>query len=138
MTINLCRPSVASPMTIAAIIAGLMLGCGEDPEPMPSGATCPPSNTLTYDNFAAPFMARYCTRCHSSTLEGPARKGAPLFHDFDTRTGILNVGNHVDTYTAAGPLAVNELMPPDSPSPTLAEREQLGAWLACERAAQNR
>ena len=120
----------ASRLAVAALLAGLA-ACG-GPEPRPTGSICPPDNTLTYDNFAAGFMAGYCTRCHASNLEGPARHGAPLFHDFDTRRGILNVGHHVDEYAAAGPDAVNEIMPNDAPRPTLAERRQLGTWLACE------
>ena len=125
------------PSLVLATLAATLLaatGCG-GAEPTPSGATCPPGNTLTYENFAADFMSRYCTRCHASTLEGPARHGAPLFHDFDSKIGILNVGGHVDEYAAAGPLSVNTLMPEDGAKPTLAERQMLGAWLACELAA---
>lgn len=77
-------------------------------------------------------MEKYCTRCHSSELKGSARNGAPLYHDFDSLLGILVVANHVDEYTAAGPEAVNEMMPPDGIEPTLEERTQLGEWLACE------
>ncbi|HVV81514.1 MAG TPA: hypothetical protein VHE35_00500 [Kofleriaceae bacterium] len=107
-------------------------GCSSRPDPMDTGSTCPPGSTLTYDNFAKGFMERYCTRCHDSSLHGSARQGAPLFHDFDTERGILNVANHVDEYAAAGPLAVNTLMPnDDGASPTVAERYQLGEWIAC-------
>lgn len=117
-------------LLFAAVTA--LAACSDGAEPTPSGATCPPGNTLTYENFAAPFMTSYCTRCHASNLEGPARHGAPLFHDFDTKTGILNVGGHVDEWAAAGPLSVNTLMPDGAPRPTLEERQQLGAWIACE------
>lgn len=110
-----------------------------DPEVVfgpPSGATCPSDSTLTYEDFAAPFMAEYCNGCHSSTLTGDARQGAPEFHDFDTKNGILAVADHVDWKAASGPDATNELMPVGSgPVPTLVEREQLGEWLACELAA---
>jgi hypothetical protein len=117
--------------TLAALAATALTACG-GPDPEPTGSTCPPDNTLTYDNFAAGFMEAYCTRCHSSTLDGPDRHGAPLFHDFDTERGILNVGHHVDEYAAAGPLATNTLMPDDDgAAPTLEERRQLGQWLAC-------
>jgi uncharacterized membrane protein len=105
--------------------------------PTPTGATCPSDNTLTYDNFGAPFMKTYCTRCHASTLTGDARHGAPLFHDFDTLVGIIEVWEHVDEQAAAGPLAINRLMPFSGVAPTDAERYQLGSWLACEVAAFN-
>lgn len=104
-------------------------------DPTPTGATCPPGSTLTYDNFARPFMEAYCTRCHSSTLQGADRHGAPLYHDFDTEVGILNVRGHVDKEAAAGPDAVNTFMPEGDPKPTDDERYKLGEWLACAAAA---
>ena len=116
---------------IAVWILVVVAACS-DPEPTPTGAACPPGSPLTYDNFARPFMEAYCTRCHASTLSGEARMGAPLFHDFDTESGILDVGDHIDEEAAAGPNAVNELMPPDGARPTEMERFQLGEWLACE------
>jgi uncharacterized membrane protein len=98
----------------------------------PSGAAC--DSTLTYENFGMTFMASYCTHCHSSTLTGTARNGAPEDHDFDTLEGILLVAEHIDEYAAAGPDATNEDMPPTGAAPTQDEREMLGAWLACELA----
>jgi uncharacterized membrane protein len=103
---------------------------GEEGEP--SGAVCPPESTLTYENFGQSFVTSYCTHCHSSELTGADRMGAPLEHDFDTLAGILAVAGHVDEYAAAGPDSTNEAMPPSDPKPTLAERQMLGEWLACE------
>jgi len=101
----------------------------------PSEAVCPEGSTLTWESFGQEFMTTYCTGCHSSTLMGDARQGAPLYHDFDMLQGVLPVLDHVDWKAAAGPGATNELMPPPgNPAPTLAEREQLGEWLACELA----
>ena len=37
---------------------------------------------------------------------------------------------------AAGPDAVNTLMPPDGDKPTEEQRRQLGQWLACATANQ--
>jgi hypothetical protein len=114
---------------VALVVVGTA-ACGGG-SPTPTGAVCPPGSTLTYENFARPFMEAYCTRCHSSELRGEDRHGAPVFHDFDTEIGILNVGGHVDEEAAAGPNAVNTFMPEDDPKPTEAERFQLGEWLAC-------
>lgn len=105
--------------------------------PTPTGAVCPSDNTLTYENFAKPFMENYCTRCHSSELMGGERHGAPLYHDFDSLEGIIEVHEHVDEQAAAGPLAINRFMPYDGDQPTDAERYQLGTWLACEVQAFN-
>lgn len=87
---------------------------------------------LTYESFGGSFMETYCTRCHSSTLTGDARMGAAVYHDFDTLAGVLAFAEHIDGQAASGPAATNELMPIGAPTPTLAERQQLGEWLACE------
>lgn len=109
-----------------------VVGCTEKPVfGPPTESTCPQGSTLTYANFGKPFMEKYCTRCHSSDLEGAARHGAPSFHDMDTLYGIKAVHEHIDETTAAGPAAVNEGMPQDGPFPTTAERYQLGEWIAC-------
>jgi hypothetical protein len=111
---------------------GAALGCtGGSAFGTPTESVCPPGSTLTYESFAKPFMAAYCTRCHATTLRGNQRHGAPSFHDFDTLFGIKAVYDHVDETTAAGPAATNTGMPPDSPAPTKEERLQLGEWLAC-------
>ncbi len=96
-----------------------------------TGTTCPPMSTLTYASFGQPFMESYCTRCHSSTLTGDARMGATLYHDFDSRLGVLQVADHVDQAAGSGPDATNDAMPPDGATPSLAEREMLAAWIAC-------
>lgn len=115
-----------------ALALALVGGCkSEETLGPPTGATCPPGSTLTYENFAKPFMESYCTRCHAKDLTGDARMGAPTFHDFDTLFGIKAVWNHVDQTAAAGPNAFNDSMPNDKPAPTDEERFQLGEWLAC-------
>jgi hypothetical protein len=97
----------------------------------PTESVCPPTSTLTYANFGQPFMETYCTQCHASTLTGDDRMGAPAFHDFDTQLGIQQVMDHIDQMAASGPAATNDQMPIDDPKPTLAERQQLGEWIAC-------
>ena len=99
----------------------------------PTGATCPTdAGTLTYEDFGKPFMEEFCTRCHSSELEGAARNGAPAEHDFDTEAGILLVAEHIDQMAASGPDATNTKMPESGVKPSMAQREMLGQWLACE------
>jgi uncharacterized membrane protein len=97
----------------------------------PTEAVCPPASTLTYANFGQPFMEQYCTRCHSSTLSGDARMGAPEFHDFDSQLGVQRVADHVDQAAGAGPASTNDSMPPGGARPTLAERQMLAEWIAC-------
>ena len=97
----------------------------------PTEATCPTGSTLTYANFGQQFMTDYCTRCHSSTLSGTARMGAPAFHDFDTQLGVQQVADHIDETAGSGPAATNQGMPPDGAKPTLEERQKLAEWIAC-------
>ena len=106
----------------------------EEDEGEPTGALCPDDSTLTYANFGDSFMATYCTSCHSGGLSGSARQGAPLGYDFDTLEGILDEAHEIDKWAAAGPNAINEAMPTSGPEPSLAERQMLGEWLACEAA----
>ena len=101
----------------------------------PTAAECPTDSVLSYETFGRDFMADYCVRCHSTELEGTARSGAPEGHDFDVFEGIIAVADHIDQVAAAGPDAVNTMMPPTPPKPTEEERFQLGEWLACEVAA---
>ncbi|MDQ3366697.1 MAG: cytochrome c [Myxococcota bacterium] len=115
-------------------LAALALAACSDPAPLfgpPTESVCPTPSTLTYESFGKPFMDRYCVECHDSGLRGPDRQGAPSFHDFDTIFGIRAVHEHIDFTTASGPAATNTSMPPGNPQPTLAERQQLGEWIAC-------
>jgi uncharacterized membrane protein len=113
----------------------LFLGACEDGhdegEGTPSGAECPEESSLTYDSFAKNFLESYCTRCHSNSLTGSARNGAPNDHNFDTLALVKEQLDHIDGEAAAGPDAVNESMPIGAPTPTEEERQQLGEWIAC-------
>ena len=122
-------------MKIAIALVLALAACTDTPPLFgpPTESVCPPGGTaLTYESFGKPFMASYCTRCHDSKLRGEDRQGAPSFHDFDTIFGIRAVSDHIDETSASGPAGTNKSMPPDSPSPTLEERKQLGEWIACD------
>jgi hypothetical protein len=134
---------------LALLAFGLSLSlaaCG-DPVPTPTGAACPSPDpgTPTYADFGMKFMTDYCVMCHDSHLTRSMRNGAPIYHDFDTLLGVLQVQGHIDERTGSGPDATNEFMPPSRcPStpggaldsackqPTAEERRQLSVWLACE------
>jgi hypothetical protein len=132
----------------------LLAGCTE--KPTPTGTTCADpdpitgTTTLTYDNFGQAFMTHYCTNCHSSDLTHSQRNGAPIYHDFDTLLGVLEVPDHIDEQTGWGPNAHNNFLPGDGtsgrcpsvkggpldedcPEPTSEERTNLAQWIACER-----
>lgn len=130
---------LAAPLSLGLLCTSLALtACGggdDDDEPMlSSGSTCPDGSTLTYDNFGKEFADTYCVGCHSSELTTPVeRTGAPLGYDFDTVAGIRVVLEEVDEVAASGPTQTNTAMPPTgiTPTPSEAERADLGEWLAC-------
>ena len=99
--------------------------------PRDGGAVCAPGSSLTYETFGRTFMTAYCTRCHSSDLEGGARWGASAIHDFDTVQQVRRFAAQIDRGAAAGTRATNMAMPIGSPTPTAEERAELGEWLAC-------
>ena len=120
-------------LPLCLAMAAAPLAC-EDDHPHEGGPTesvCPTTQTLTYDNFGQAFFDGYCQRCHASTVTGAARMQAPADHVFDTVADIRVLATHIDDHAAAGPAGVNTEMPPNAPTPTEAERRQLGEWLAC-------
>lgn len=116
-------------------------GCGggdsdahaHDEEPMSaSGAVCPSEGGPTASDFGSAFLRTHCLACHSASVTGEAREGAPTGVDFDTPEAVLQWAEAIDAHSAAGPSSVNSGMPPSSrPAPSMDERVKLGQWLAC-------
>ncbi len=110
-------------------------GCCHDEAVLgpPTETECPPTSTLTYENFGKAFMEDFCTNCHSSTKVGEDRNGATKDHDFDTLLGIRQVANHIDQTAAIGPASANRNMPPEDETsqPADSDRERLAEWIAC-------
>jgi hypothetical protein len=129
--------------------------CPSNGKPTPTGTTCPDpdpitgTTTLTWDNFGHDFMFKYCVNCHDSSLPLSKRNGAPLYHDFDTLQGVVEVTGHIDEQTGWGPKAKNNFMPgggtdgrcpsqlggsldENCPEPTGDERTELAQWVVCE------
>ncbi len=129
-----------------ALMLVVLVACGGTPTP--TGTVCPDPDpgTLTYENFGKPFMENYCTWCHAVDIPRSQRNGAPIYHDFDTLRGVLEVPDHIEQQAGIGPDASNDFMPPDRcptvaggkantscAQPTDEERRQLAEWIACER-----
>lgn len=105
----------------------------------PTETECPPTSTITYENFGAAFMEDFCVGCHDSAKTGAARNGAAANHDFDTLIGIRAVANHVDQTAGIGPASANRSMPPADTEidgvpvqiPDDSDRRKLAEWIAC-------
>lgn len=105
-------------VTVASL--GLPVACGQNSLGDPTGSTCPPNSTLTYDNFGKAFFATNCNSCHGKT-QSPA---------FDTQEQIQASATDIDRAAASGPSATNTYMPDDG-DVSDADRKKLGEWLAC-------
>lgn len=123
---------------LGALLVTSVLSCeahphefGHEHPDTPSGASCPPTSTLTWENFGRPLVETHCTSCQSVHRSGDARQGALPGTDFDTVEDVRTRAEAIDVHTAAGSLNVNRSMPPVSPVPSDEERRQLGEWLAC-------
>jgi hypothetical protein len=78
----------------------------------------------TWAGFAQPFFASYCTRCHSSTLTGAARNGAPDGYNWDDEAAVRA---HLDMIRTA--VGVGNFMPPSPPTPMCDERRRIVRWI---------
>ena len=97
-----------------------------------TGASCPSDNAPTAQDFGQDFLQRYCLSCHSASVSGRGRGGAPTDLNYDTLEEVRRHAEAIDAHAAAGPGATNTAMPPPGlPQPTLEERQKLGQWLAC-------
>jgi hypothetical protein len=130
------------------VLSLALFACTDTAVPTPTQTECPDPALvpLTWESFGQKFMSVYCTSCHDSTLMRSQRNGAPIYHDYDTLMGVLELPEHIDQYAGSGPAAHNTTMPPgECPSmkggaldrscdkPTDEERTNLSLWLACER-----
>jgi hypothetical protein len=97
-------------------------GCPKLEEPV--AAPGDPIDGDTWTTFAGPFLATWCTRCHSTTLTVESRTGAPPGYDWDVeataREHLTEIRNAV---------GVQNYMPFNDPKPTCDERERLVRWI---------
>ncbi|MCY1078310.1 hypothetical protein [Archangium lansingense] len=96
------------------------------------GTTCPPGGTtLTAQNFGTQFFQSYCTRCHSSTLSGAQRNGAPEGLNWDMLDVVRAHADEINEEAGVTDGNVNTSMPPSEPRPPDDERRKLSEWLSC-------
>jgi uncharacterized membrane protein len=95
------------------------------PLPEPDSAQCRAS-TLSYQNFAAPFVLNWCRGCHGKDQPAAMRQNAPLTVNFDTPEEVRAARARI----LARATGVAPSMPPAG-GPSAEERELLAEWLAC-------
>ncbi|MBP9709117.1 MAG: hypothetical protein KBD78_15890 [Oligoflexales bacterium] len=88
---------------------------------------CPNGTSLSYENFAAGFIAKNCLACHSQNLTNDFRAGAPDKINLDSYELFLPLINLV-LPTLAGENAPS--MPPNRLL-NLTEQKLMIEWLRC-------
>ncbi len=126
----------SSPGVGFALPLVLLLACQPEddapPRPSPTApVTADDTGTdicaiATWEVAAEPTLRTWCTPCHSSTLEGAARSGAPEGMDFDTWETTAPLVAAIQAVAVPD----NATMPPEG-IPSAEERAWLGHWIDC-------
>lgn len=103
------------------MIALLLAGCPADPVPDVSECESP-----TWEDFAQGYVRTWCTPCHTSSLAGADRHGAPEGIDFDRWSQVYDWRERI-AVRATGDGA--DMPPVGGVDP--ADVERFGRWLAC-------
>lgn len=109
-------------MTSPGDMTVLVNGCPplSDPQARPGD----PIGGDTWASYAQGSFAMWCTRCHSSTLTGAARNGAPDGYNWDDPNAV-----RLRAATIRTAVGVGNFMPPNDPKPPCAERRRLVRWI---------
>lgn len=96
------------------------------PLPVPTSLNCPAGTNLSYENFGAQFLRRYCSGCHSSNLTAADRQGAPDSVNFDSAADAVSLRIEMIRFAAAD----DGSMPPGV-TILKDERALFREWLNC-------
>ena len=102
--------------------------CGSDTSSGNTGTDCSAQDAPTYETFGQAFMADYCASCHSASVKGADRMGAPTDDVFDDLSAIQQKSDEL-----TNEIVTERSMPygADSKKPSDEERKLFGAWMAC-------
>jgi uncharacterized membrane protein len=117
--------ATAAWLVLAAACSGETTATPDGPLPDPDSELCEQS-TLSYQNFAAPFMITWCRGCHAAGQPMAMRQRAPLNVNFDTADEVRGAKDRI----LARATGAQPTMPPAG-GPSEEERALLAEWLAC-------
>jgi hypothetical protein len=118
-------PDIVPPKTPDPIIV-------KGPIPHETALKCVKGTYLTYENFGAAFLSAHCRTCHSRSVTGPNRNGAPLSANFDSAQDASLYRGSILTKTQG----TNPSMPPGLYLSTK-QKGALAEWLDCGAPTQN-
>jgi uncharacterized membrane protein len=122
---RLARLALGLGLAVATAAACSGEAGGGEPPPDPGSERCAQS-TLSYQNFAAPFLITWCRGCHGEAQPAAMRQDAPAGVNFDTAEDVrAQRARILARATGAAPT-----MPPVG-GPSDEERALLAEWLAC-------
>ena len=103
---------------------GLPACGGSDDKPADTAAEC--DTELTWENFGAGFTSTWCTPCHSSSLTGGDRNGAPAEVDLETADDVRQWSNRIRVLATG-----DEPMMPSDGATKAGDRALLLEYLDC-------
>jgi uncharacterized membrane protein len=122
LSLPACSDDASTPTDAALDGPPLVNGC-----PVLSAPQANPGDPIdgdTFASFAGPLFRTYCTRCHSMTLSGAERNGAPNGFNWDDEASV-----RLHLAEIRNAIGVLNFMPPSAPNPTCAERQRLVRWI---------
>ena len=101
------------------VFASLFSACG----PQAPSVDCTTATLVPYSQLS---IMSLCTSCHSSTVTGSKREGAPGDVNYDSYAAAKS-------HASSGAAQVNggEMPPSGEPQPTAEQKTALYAWAAC-------
>ncbi|MFT4626122.1 MAG: hypothetical protein ACI8PZ_004794 [Myxococcota bacterium] len=105
---------------------------GTAPTSTSTAGECDDGTPYSWENFANPVITTWCAPCHSASVEGVDRSGAPEGVTLDTRDDVLRWAGAVATSVQVGV----QTMPPAG-GMTALERDALVEWIACGAPAES-
>ncbi|MBK7827083.1 hypothetical protein [Nannocystis sp.] len=92
-----------------------------------SGATNVDCKQVTVPKYAAMTAWARCTNCHSSSLSGGSRAGAPSGINYDSYDAAV-----ADADIALSQVDSGSMPPSGSPKLSAAEKDQIINWASCD------
>ena len=118
-------PDIVPPKTPEPIVVN-------GPLPHETSLKCVKGTYLTYENFGAAFLSAHCRTCHSRTIAGQNRNGAPSSANFDSAQDASLYRGLILAKTQG----TNPSMPPGLYLSTK-QKVALAEWLDCGAPTQN-